>query len=223
MSAGAAKALQFMKILDFRTDVLPFMIATLGEWGALFYWLRWTLDDAHLVANVVLWAGFLVERGAVLLWLRFVHRPTEGVIPASTAGATFPGGLSGPPAVLALLLVITLPEILIWVTWLWLWTEVGIGVAIGALAVLMLLEHSWELALVKRSAFKGFLSHPPTLFFTAMEVVAPAIWLHLTLTGRPFLGGLVLLFGLSIEHVIEGATLKESRSPATAGSPGLAG
>jgi len=188
-----------MKGLDFHHDILPFLIATVGEWFALFYWLDFQLGGDLLWANLLLWAGFFVERAAVILWLRLIHRPGGGIAAEGV----------GVVKVIVAIVAITIPEVIIWVGWLWLARGYGYAVAGVALAVMMLLEHGLELSLVKQKKIAFFFTHPPTLFFTAMEVFAGIAWLALVDAGHVAWGGAALLLGLSIEHIIEGATLKQ--------------
>ncbi len=58
--------------LDFRTDVIPFILATAGEFSALAFWLHYIDRDELVIANFVLWTGFMVERISVALWMQFV-------------------------------------------------------------------------------------------------------------------------------------------------------
>ncbi len=98
---------------------------------------------------------------------------------------------------------------IIWVGWLWLARSYGYWVAGAGLAVTMLFEHALELSLVKQVKLRFFLTNPPTLFFTTMEVLPAVAWLILFDLAHGFWGGAVLLLGLTIEHIIEGATLKD--------------
>lgn len=197
-----------MSDLDFRRDVLPFFIATLGEWVALFYWLDFQLRGDLLLANVLLWAGFLVERVTVIGWLRHVRGAAGGIAAKDAGFLKTAAGVIG----------ITLPEVAIWIGWLWLARSAGYGVAAAALAVAMLVEHSLELSLVKEVRITFFFTHAPTLFFTAMEVLGAVGWLILVDRGQTLLGGLVLLTGLGVEHVVEGITLKKPRLGEAAGA-----
>lgn len=200
--------------LDFRTDVLPFIIATTGEFAALFFWLQYQDQGRFWLANGILWAGFLVERIAVITWIRYVYRGTGRAV-------------SNPPILLALvgLLSITLSEILIWVFWLALADgRIGLGLGVSsafalAAVVLMLLmqvEHSVEMGLLKQKSPRTYLLNPGTIFFTFMEVAGAVAWLHFVRADRPLLGGLCLLVGLSIEHVLQGSNLRPEQVPATA-------
>ena len=169
-----------------------------GEWIALYYWLHFLDRDKLILANVILWIGFGIERTAVVLWLRTVHRPAEGLASPKTS-----------PAVIVLsLIAITLPEVVIWVVWLSLAEGVGYLWAGLFLAVIMLAEHSVELGLVKKMNPLSFVTDPATLFFTAMEVLGGIAWLYFVRQEQALLGGVLLFIGLSIEHIVEGASLK---------------
>ncbi len=109
---------------SFKRDILPFAIATIGEFAALFFWLRFTEDGRPGLAAGLLWAGFLVERLAVVAWLRLVYRAREDRPVAG--GSLWKGTL--------VILGVTLSEIVIWVAWRW-----GVGAAGHLLAGLVLL------------------------------------------------------------------------------------
>ena len=198
--------------LDFKTDVLPFIIATAGEFAALYFWLHF-LDAGQFVrANVLLWAGFAVERISVYLWIRYVYRSRGGGPIEQSLGATVAG-----------LFVITLSEVLIWILWLAL-ADGTIGAIAAApltnmavagvvLMVLMTIEHSVEMGVLKRTNPLAYVTSPSTLLFTFMEVAGAVGWLALVRADRPLLGALFLLVGLSIEHVIQGSDLRPDAGP----------
>jgi len=193
--------------LDFKTDVLPFIIATTGEFAALFFWLRF-LDGGHFVwANVLLWAGFGVERMSVYLWIRYVYRSRGGGPVQRSLLATVAG-----------LFVITLSEVLIWILWLAL-ADGQIGAIAAApatnmavaglvLMVLMTIEHSVEMGVLKQTNPLGYVTNPSTLLFTFMEVTGAVGWLAFVRADQPLVGALFLIVGLSIEHVIQGSDLR---------------
>ena len=72
----------------------------------------------------------------------------------------------------------------------------------------LLAEHSFELGLVKKVSPLTLAAKPATLFFTAMEVFPPTAWLYFVRNEEVVLGVAILLIGLDIEHIIEGATLE---------------
>jgi hypothetical protein len=196
------------RTLDPKTDVLPFVVATAGEFTALFFWLHYLDQGRFWLANAILWAGFLVERVSVILWIRVAYRSRE------QQPANVPGLL---PTVVGLL-VITLSEILIWIFWLSIadgqiaWLDVGPTVNFVLAAVvlmgLMLVEHSVEMGALRRRRPWAYMSNRSTIFFTFMEVVGAVAWLYFVRTDRPILGGICLLLGLSIEHVLQGSDLR---------------
>jgi len=157
------------------------------------------------MANTLLWVGFLIERIAVILWLRTVHRPEEGLASPKTSFIKIILGI----------IAITLPELVIWAIWLYLAEGMGYLLAGVVLAILMLGEHSVELGLVKKKNPLSFLTHPPTLFFTAMEVLGAIVWLHFVRNDQAMLGGALLFIGLAIEHIIEGGALKPQETEQT--------
>lgn len=198
--------------LDFKTDVLPFFIATAGEFAALFFWLQF-LDAGQFVrANVLLWVGFAVERISVYLWIRYVYRSRGGGPVGQSLGVTVAG-----------LFVITLSEVLIWILWLALADgeiravaaapATNMAVAGVVLMVLMTIEHSVEMGALKRTNPLTYVTSPSTLLFTFMEVAGAVGWLALVRADRPLLGALCLLVGLSIEHVIQGSDLRPDAGP----------
>ncbi len=187
-----------MNNLKFKSDILPFLVATIGEWIGLYYWLHFRDADNQMLSNIILWVGFLIERIAVIAWLRTVHRPAEGLAGTKTSYLKIILGI----------IAITLPELIIWGVWLALAESMGYLLAGVVLAILMLGEHSLELGLVKKKNPLSFLAKPTTLSFTAMEVVGAIVWLQLVRSDQALLGGALLFLGLAIEHIIEGGSLK---------------
>ncbi len=187
-----------MKPLDFKKDILPFITATVGEFFALYFWLKFMDQDKWLPANVVLWAGFMVERVSVFLWLRNVYRTQDGM--TSEEIPLWQSAIG--------LVLISLSEIVIWVLWLWLANDVNFWLAGVVLLILMLGEHSLEMSLVKKTKPLFYITDPQTIFYTVMEAVGAVAWLYLVRHDEPLWGALILLVGLSIEHVLQGSQLK---------------
>jgi hypothetical protein len=202
--------------LNPRTDILPFVVATAGEFAALFFWLHYLDQGRFWLANGILWAGFLVERVSVILWIRFVYR----------GGARQPVREPGLLLTVAGLLGITLSEIMIWIFWRAIadgqiaWLNFGPGasfvIAGILLMALMLAEHSVEMAALKRTKPWSYLTSPSTIFFTFMEVVGAVAWLYFVRNGQPVAGGICLLIGLSIEHVLQGSDLRPAEDAGSA-------
>lgn len=187
-----------MRPLNFKKDILPFITATVGEFTALYFWLKFQDQEQWLLANVLLWAGFLVERISVFLWLRYVYGAQDGVTSEETPLWQAAIGL----------ILITLTEIVIWVLWLWLADDVNFWLAAVVLLVLMLGEHSLEMSLVKKTKPLTYVTHGKTIFYTVMEAGGAVAWLYLVRHDEPMWGALILLVALSIEHVLQGSQLK---------------
>lgn len=208
-----------LRTLDVKTDVLPFVVATAGEFAALFFWLQYLDQGRFWLANGILWAGFLVERVSVILWIRYVYAG-RGQQPARVPGLL--------PTVIGLL-AITLSEIAIWILWRAMadgqiaWLSIGptanVVIAGVVLMGLMLAEHSVEMAALKGTKPWAYLGNPSTIFFTFMEVIGAVAWLYFVRSGQPVLGGICLLIGLSIEHVLQGSDLR----PEPAAEPAAGG
>ena len=186
------------KSLNFKTDVVPFLIATIGEFIALHYWMTYMDVEKFILANILLWVGFGIERGSVALWLKKVFRPKEGITSTKVpvwqqiAGWGF----------------ITFTEIVIWVIWYYSIEPLGYLWSSVILYILMLIEHSAELGLVKRVNIFRHTIDLKTHFFTLMEVLAAAGWIYFHNNDQDNYAMISLLLGLSIEHVIEGSALK---------------
>lgn len=187
-----------MSKLDLKSDILPFMIATVGEWIALYFWLDFIHQDSPIIANAFLWAGFIIERSAVLYWVRTVHNPASGI-----ANVNYPFWQQA-----LRIFGVTITEVLIWIIWLFLAGKFGHVAAGAALFVLMQLEHSWEMSLVKGTSIWSYIGNTRTLIFTVAETLGGIGWLYYVLDGQHLIAGLILFIALSIEHVIQGGTLK---------------
>ena len=196
--------------LNFKTDILPFTIATLGEFGALYFWLYFLDQDRIILANIILWGGFGIERMAVYLWIRYIYRTKEGIVVPPSFFAVFFG-----------LLFITLSEVLIWIVWLnfadgqFAWADNGFlinTVTAGIiLMILMWIEHSVEMGALRQKNPLIYFFKSNTIFFTFMEVIGAVGWLYFVRTGSPILGAVCLLVGLSVEHIIQGSDLKPEK------------
>ena len=190
--------------LDFRRDIVPFLIATIGEFTALVLWLYWLEKSATTQANVALWVGFTIERIAVAVWVRKVY--------AVNAGVT-----SKPIWVTAIfLLIITIAEVAIWDVWLRTSNAEGVLTGLALLFVLIHALHSLEMGAVKGRSPLIYAVSLRTLFYSVMEAVGGAGWLWLHWRGQVVAGALVLLVGLTIEHVVQGGGLKPTTSAARA-------
>jgi hypothetical protein len=187
--------------VDFRRDIVPFLIATIGEFVALVLWLKYLDAGAAAQARAALWIGFAVERIAVAAWVRYVYAPQAGVT-------------SGPIWTTAIFLFfITLAEVGIWDVWLDVSRSSGLVAGGALLFVLIHILHSLEMGAVKNRNPLTYARNASTLTFSIMEAVGGAGWLWLYGMGHPTLGATVLLVGLSIEHVVQGRLLKPQVAP----------
>lgn len=184
--------------LNFVTDVIPFLVATVGEFIALHFWLTYMDLEKFLLANLLLWIGFGIERGSVAYWVKKVYRPKEGI-----TGSTVP--------IWKQILAwgfITLTEITIWIIWYFSIEPLGYIGSTVILYILMLVQHSAELGLVKRKNIFLHTKDLKTHFFTLMEVLGAVGWIYFHQLGNNQWAMLCLIVGLAIEHVIEGSSLK---------------
>ena len=188
-----------MAKLDLKKELLPFIIATIGEFIALHFWLTYLELGQFDLANILLWVGFGIECGSVAYWLKKVYRKNSGIISTQVPvwkqilGYTF----------------ITFTEIVIWVIW---YKSIGPLGHVGAgilLYALMLLEHSGEMAAVKEKSIWIYTKAFKTHFYTLMETLGAVGWMYFHSNDQPIIGIVCLIVGLSIEHIIQGGGLKE--------------
>jgi hypothetical protein len=202
-------------------DRLPFVIATGGEFIALFFWLQYWDAGSEVLAVIVLWAGFLTERIAVLGWVNHFDAQMHFKYPDYRLPPGTVQFKDKPKAQqFAHLLLITLSEIVIWVVALYVFDRYGWVAALAVLLVGEQLQHSMELGLIAHRPIGDYIPTWNALKITLFETIAGVIWIGLVRHGQPQLGGLFLLIGLSIEHVVQGAKIKTDLEAAfRAGSP----
>ncbi|MEM7374301.1 MAG: hypothetical protein AAF587_37245 [Bacteroidota bacterium] len=185
-----------MKQVNFKQDVVPFLIATIGEFIALHYWLVYMDSEQFVSANLLLWLGFAIERTAVVIWVRRVHNPQAGFV-----------NLPMLKQVIGVALI-TLSEILVWIAWLWVVTKYGHLAGAITLYILMLGEHSMEMSLIKARPINVYLINGRVNFFTLMETLGAVGWMYFHQQGQDGWAVASLLIGLSIEHILQGRELK---------------
>ncbi|WP_442505849.1 di-heme-cytochrome C peroxidase [Novipirellula sp. SH528] len=177
---------------------LPFVIATAGEFIALYYWLLLFDQSSYLLATIVLWAGFLVERIAVLYW---VKENFGGNIGIAADHKPWWQKLIG-------LLLICLSEITVWVLFVFAQHYFGWTAAFLVLFVGEQIEHSIELGLLSQTSWLKFVASRQATVITVLETLGGVAWLYLVRHDQAQLGGMMLLIGLTIEHVIQGDAIK---------------
>lgn len=188
-----------MAKLNFRRDLVPFLVATVGEFAALVLWLKFRDAGSFQNANLALWIGFAVERIAVAIWVRYVYGRELDITAA-------PVWVTG-----SFLLIITVAEVGIWDVWLRV-ARGSSGMLAGAIVLFVLIHalHSIEMGVVRARHPLIYARNGRTVFFSLMETVGGAGWLWLLMLQRPTAGALMLLSGLTVEHLIQGGSLKPS-------------
>jgi hypothetical protein len=179
----------------------PFVVATGGEFVGLFFWLAYFDAGQYVLATIVLWAGFLTERYVVLNWTAAFRGLLAAEYPDAPHYDSFQA--MSPVQKLAKLLIITVTEISIWVTAVLVFDHVN---WVAAFAILILgeqLQHSWELGLIASRPITDYIPTWKALTITLLETVGGIIWIALVRHQQPQLGGLFILIGLSIEHVVQ--------------------
>ena len=196
---------------SFVKDRLPFIVATGSEFVGLYFWLYF-LDQGglHLLtATLVLSAGFLSERLAVLGWVKYFHLKLQaqyGVVADGPAGTDIKQ--KSTAAALVHLAFICLTEITIWVAFVLAYDRFGWVAAFAWLMIGEQLQHSLDLALIARRPIREYIPSGNALVITLLEGIGGIAWLWLVRHGQPQLGGAILLIGLSIEHVVQGQRIK---------------
>jgi hypothetical protein len=185
--------------LEFRRDILPFLIATVGEFVALYWWLGYHDAGKATLAKVVLWAGFAIERVAVAWWVRFVFTTDTNGQPTSL-------WLTG-----VFLAVITLIEVGIWELWLVASRSYSPLVGFVVLFATIHILHFGEMAVVRRVPVFTFALSVRTAFFSLMEAAAGFGWIYFWDSGHHVWGGVMLAIGLTVEHLVQGGQLKPEK------------
>ena len=154
------------------------------------------LQSSHLLlAIVVLWAGFIVERVAVVSWLdlpKLVFAPGGHLRPRWLV-------IGG----------VTVAEILVWLAWIWL-AEAGEPAFAAAVLVLGIhVMHAYEVAVIKPCSFPAALRDPGVIAITALEAGGGVWALSMASRGR-VLYPLATIFGaLLMEHLLQVYGLKK--------------
>jgi hypothetical protein len=188
-----------MTLREFQTTKLPFIVATGGEFVALYFWLYFWDRQAFVLATVLLWGGFLTERLAVLYWVKENFGGDRGIAADSKPWYEKLIGLG----------LICLSEISIWVIFVFVTDLFGYVAGAVVLFIGEQLEHSMELGLLAQKPMRSFIFTWSATFITVLEVAGGVAWLYLVRHGQPQLGGLCILAGLTVEHVVQGNAIRE--------------
>ena len=174
-------------------SITLFAIATVGEFLALSGWYVFH-DTRVLLALAILWAGFIVERAMVVLWLGLPKR-------VFTPG----GNLHKRWVVIG---GVTLAEIIVWVVWIWIAKNGEPAFAAATLVIGIHLVHAYEVAVLKQSPLKKELMDKGVVLITILESVGGVWALWLAMQGK--IGWpLAVMFGaLLVEHILQVIGLK---------------
>jgi hypothetical protein len=184
----------------------PFVVATGGEFIGLYFWLAYFDANQYVMATIVLWAGFLTERVVVLKWTAAFRAELEAKYPNAPHYDSFQS--MAPVQKLTKLLIITVTEISIWVTAVLVFDNYNWVAALAVLIAGEQLQHSWELGLIASRPIGDYIPTWNALKITLLETIGGIIWIGLVRHEQPQLGGLFLLIGLSIEHVVQSQKIK---------------
>jgi hypothetical protein len=143
---------------------------------------------------VVLWAGFIVERAMVVIWLRV---PRLVITPE--------GHLRPRLLVLG---AVTLAEIVVWLVWVWI-SEAGEPLfAAAVLTAGIHLVHAYEVALIKHRSFPPLLRDKGVIVITALEAGGGTWALWLATRGHIAWPLAIMGGALLIEHILQVLALK---------------
>jgi hypothetical protein len=172
-----------------------FAIATVGEFLALSGWYYFH-NTLVVAALAILWAGFIVERAMVVLWLGLPKR-------VFTPG----GNLHKRWVVIG---GVTLAEIIVWVVWIGLAENGEPGFAAATLVAGIHIVHAYEVAVLKQRPLKKELMDKGVILITILESVGGvlALWLVMQSSPWPKLALGVLFGALLIEHILQVIGLK---------------
>lgn len=174
-------------------SITLFAIATVGEFLALSGWYVFH-DTRVLLALAILWAGFIVERAMVVLWLGLPKR-------VFTPG----GNLHKRWVVIG---GVTLAEIIVWVVWIGLAENGEPGFAAATLVVGIHIVHAYEVAVLKQCPLKKELMDKGVISITILESFGGVLALWLAMQDM-FWWPLTVMFGaLLVEHILQVIGLK---------------
>ncbi len=208
------------KPFSFKVNVLPFIVATFGEFVALYFWLWFFLEKNYILAIVLLLIGFLAERLAVLYWVSQVFGAEIGIT----------GSTKTPLQKAIGLLMITGSEIIVWSLWFFgdraLREAINPTVAMIVASLILIvgeqLQHSWDLALLNQKRIRDYIFHPTAIFITVLECGGGILMLYFYDQNMRGVAAAIMLAALTIEHVVQGSMIQPSGVPKTQPAPEVA-
>lgn len=170
-------------------DAITLIVLVLAEFFGLVVWLHFADQGSHVLGFICLSLGLFIERMTV--FISSIYRPND---PQRTTLAQASRRFA----------IQAVRESFIWVIWLLVADGVSGLLAVGVLFVLMLLEHSADVAEQNGTHPLYYTRHPVALIYTIVEAVGAGLWLHYVRTGQPTLGIMILLVAMVIEHIMQG-------------------
>lgn len=175
--------------------LLTLVIMTVAEVLGLAFWLH----DAHQGHSYrgLIWlsTGLAIEVGMLIA---FLYR---GSVAETNRSAL---------QVNVRLIGIALFEFIIWLIWLYLMQAVGYFGGIIALAVLMHIKHDADLATISDTNLFLKVFTPKGLTATGLEVLGAVVCYMLVLSEQFWLGTVILLACITVEHVVAGLIVNEA-------------
>ncbi|HKR04270.1 MAG TPA: hypothetical protein VJY62_06490 [Bacteroidia bacterium] len=167
------------------------VIATVAEFAGLFFWVNQADKGNFFFGIVIVLAGLLAERISVYMLIHTVWGPNP------------------PHKNLVLNLVVAgIGETIAWLLWLYLADgPLGLLWASVLLGVVLLFEHSIQIGFFMQINFFKHVTDPMTIVFSALEGVVAFFWLYFVRNDHIILGMIVLLVGLTVEHIIQGSVI----------------
>jgi len=147
-----------------------------------------------ILAVLVLWAGFIVERAMVVLWLQ---------VPPLVIT---PGGRLRPRWLV--LAAVTVAEIIVWLVWVALAEAAEPAFAAAVLTAGIHVVHAYEVALITHRPFPPLLADPGVMVITLLESVGGVVALWLAMHGWMLWPLGVILLSLLIEHILQVVALR---------------
>lgn len=190
-----------MKPRPLSSGILTFLVTTLGEFFALYYWFRFFSSGHVVVAIISLWVGFTIERGAIVAWLRLPRQIVDN------RGNT--------RSLLRMLLIVTLGEILTWLLWIHLSSHISYLLGAAVFALLIHLIHSYESSVIQKGAMGSSMTSLGPIALSVVETLGAVGWLYYTQRHEAALGAAILLGSLFVEHTLQVVGLSQALKSAT--------
>lgn len=174
-----------------RKALIGFLISTIGECVGLILWLYYWLQGDYWTGLIWLVLGeaceYLLLAVAIAKHPNSYPRKKGKVRPAIVKGA-----------------LVAFSESLLWIAWLWLIPKVGLPVATLQLLIAMHVKHVLEMQVFTGKGFVYHFKDGQDLTASLFEVAGAAGFYYYWVTqGQEWIGAAVLIFAISIEHILQ--------------------